>query len=355
MQPRICEFVSEQLETSFSCNLKHVVLIIVFVIRLDLLTCSECIDSHVCRSSVANKNQNSTPPILPKLVPHMQLAALATQDYDAENTGEKIFTENYKLISHHQDAVMNKENSLENPTVNEDKEYSPGFSTSHNPIMKEETNFSEEFYTAYNPIVYDGYESSSRFSATQNPTANGNTELSPEVSSSHNHIMNGDTEILTEFFTINNPVVNDGYESSEFSTVQDSNSSKFSIIQTVNHTNKSQLSGEPAEVNESHESQLTSDALNRTPYSVKEEIKYSYLNTTSRNLIGDSPNYISYITDNLINLAGENNQCKGDDLSVSFECLKEKLLQDITNLMSQKALSLSDTVRLIRIPVPERR
>jgi hypothetical protein len=127
----------------------------------------------------------------------------------------------------------------------------------------------------------------------------------------------------------------------------------------VNHANKSHLSDEPVEVDKSQESQLTSDdSLNRTPYSVKEEIKYSYLNITNiiGYLIGDSPNYGSHIiTENLINLVGENAYCTGDDLSVSFECLKEKLLQDVRDLTRQKALKLSDTVRLIRIPVAETR
>lgn len=294
MSLRICEIVSKELRTLYTYNLRHAVLVIVFIIQMDKLICSECTDSRMCSSSILNKIHNPTPPVLPKPITYEQPTTIPIQEYyDVENTGRNVLTENYKSILNNQDAVTKKENTLRNPTANVD------------------TEFLTEFSTTHNPVVNGGYESS-EFVMIQEP------------------IVNWDTELPSTFDTAMNNT-------------------------TVNHINKIHLINEPREVNRSHESKLTSNGY---PYSLKDEIKYSYLNITNiiGYLTGDLSNYASHLTiDDLLNLVGENAHCTGGDLSGSFECLQEKLLEFVRDLTNQKSLKVSDTVRLNRVPVTETR
>jgi hypothetical protein len=132
-------------------------------------------------------------------------------------------------------------------------------------------------------------------------------------------------------------------------------SSGFSTVQTETGREESHLlSNELAEAKRIQQSLLTSNgSLNKTPSSKKNEIKYILnIQNLTAYLTGESPNdYSEFINDNLINFVNENSYCRGYDLSVNFECLKQKLMQHIRYLSSQKALKLSDTVNLVSYPV----
>jgi hypothetical protein len=371
MRRAICDFVSMRLETTFSYSLKHVVLIIVFLIRLDPLTCSEYNDFRMFSTLETDENHYPSPPVLPKPMLYEFLTTLPSQEhYDVENTGKYSLIEDHKSIIYHQDSIANKENNfspdvytVHDPTVNGESEYFSGFS--ENPIMSEETKFSAELSTVQNPILNDGYKSSTEVPATHNPITDGSNELSSEYSTSSKNLTNEDTEFSTSFSAKRNQVANSGYKTSDFSAVKDHSvnldspfPSEFSTMQTLDHTNRSRLSDGVLEANKSQESQLTSHNPLKETHSANGELEYNYLNMIDiiGYLIGYPSNYVSdIITKNLTRVIGNNAYCRHGDLSVSFECLKEKLLQDIKYLMIQKALKFSETVRLIRVPMSETR
>jgi hypothetical protein len=254
------------------------------------------------RSSVTNDNQHPTPPVLLKPTRYGSLATLPSQEvYGVDRTGRSSNIEENQPIMRHESLIKNKEDE---------------FSTIYNPSVNEHNKFSSEFST-----IHD--------------------------------IRNGDNEFSSEFYTRQNKqnlsMLNG---SSEFS-------SGFSTVQTQRGTEEiNLLNNELADAKIIQQSLLTSNgSLNKTLSSKETEIKYvlNIQNLTSY-LTGESPNdYSEFINDNLVNFVNENAYCRGYDLSVNLECLKQKLQQRIRYLSSQKALKLSDTVNQVSYPVAETR
>jgi hypothetical protein len=290
-----------------------------------------------------------------------------------EHTGRSSNIEEDLSIMHHKNSVENKEDkfsqefsTLHNPSVKGNNEFSSEFSIIHD-TGNGNNEFSSEFSTIHDTGNWDN-KFSSEFS-TIHDTGNGDNEFSSEFSTMHD-TGNGDNEFSSEFSAIHD-TGNGGNEfSSEFSTRQYNQnlsmvhenskfSSGFSTVQRETGTEGSHLlSNELAGTKRMQQSRLTSNgSLNKIPFSKENEIKYVLnIQNLTAYLTGESPNdYSEFINDNLINFVNENAYCRGYDLSVNFECLKQKLMQHIRYLSSQKPLKLSDTVNQVSYPVAETR
>jgi hypothetical protein len=319
---RISEFTAKQL-MFLSNSFTHVILLIIFLIQPDPLRCSELNDYRKYSSSITNENQHPTPPVLLKSTRYESSATLPSQEeYDVEHTGKSSDIEEYQSIMNHKSSVENKQD-----------EFSQEISTAQNPIVNRHKGFSSEFST-----IHD--------------IRNGDNEFSTEFSTIHD-VKNGDNEFVSEFSTrqyIQN--LSTVSESREFS-------SGFSTVQTETSTEENSiLSNELAEAKRIQQSPLTSNgSLNKTLSSKEDEIKYvlNIENLTAYFTAESSNDYSEFIDDNLINFVDENSYCRGYDLSVNFECLKQKLMQRIRYLTSQKAPRISDTVHQLSYPVAETR
>jgi hypothetical protein len=136
-------------------------------------------------------------------------------------------------------------------------------------------------------------------------------------------------------------------------------SSGFSTVQTETGREESRLlSNELAEAKRIQQSLLTSNgSLNKILPSKEDEMKYVLnIENLTAHLTGESSDdYSEFIDDNLINFVNENAYCRGYDLSVHFECLKQKLMQHIRYLTNQRALKASDIINQLSHSVAETR
>jgi len=222
--------------------------------------------------------------------------------YDVENTGRNSLLDNYTTVANHQQHIVSK-----------DDEYMKDYSTTNMSVLSRADKLLSETTTIHN--TNDNWDSQilSEISTTQTPEVNGDNEFSTEFSATQ-------TEIYA-------------YESHPFDKPND-----------VHVKQKSLLSSE--------------EVLYETLSSVQDEIQENFLNT--ENWIGKisedpSDYYLEFINKNFINLIDGRVHCRDDDLSASFECLKQTLLHLIRYLTKQRVLKLFDTVHLVRNPEAQTR
>jgi hypothetical protein len=368
---RICSF-SPKLKP-LRKNFRFAVFVI-FIILLDRIICSECNDNGAYESSTTNENQHPTPATLLEPTQYESLISPRQEVYDVDNTGRRSNAGEYKSIVDEEGSVGKKDDEFlkknsvkQNSILNDGKGILSEFGRIYNPILNEGIDFTSEFSALQNPIMNGDKEFSSEFSAIQNPIVNGDKEFSSEFSTLQSPIVNGDKEFSSEFSTLQNPIVNrDNEFSSEFSTVEDNHNltpvnegGEFSAIQTDTQTGESRFSGkEQAEMARIQQSLLTSNAsLNSTLASKEDEIEYVLnIQNLTAYLIGESSDdYSEFIDDNLVNFVNENAYCRGYDLSVSFECLKQKLMRHIRHLTREMALISPGIVNRASRPVAQTR
>jgi hypothetical protein len=222
--------------------------------------------------------------------------------YDVENAERNSLFENYMKVENHQQHI-----------VNEDDEYLKDNSTTDMSVLTRADKLSSEITTIHNSNENWGNKTLSHSSTTQTPEVNGDNEFSTE----------------------------------------------FSAKQTQIYTNESHPMDKPDDANVTQNSGLSSDeALYETLSSVQDEIQDNFLNR--ENLIGKisedpSDYYLEFINKNFINLIDGRVHCRDDDLSTSFECLKQTLRHLIRYLTKQRVLKLFDTVHLVRNPEAQTR
>jgi hypothetical protein len=279
-----------------------VIVVIAFIIQLDKIICSN-IRNYGEYSSLNEANQNTMSLLSPNHMQYEPPKTLSSQEvYDVENTGRNPLFEDYTSNENHRDN-----------TVNKDEEYSKEYSTTHTSLLK------------------------------------GDIKVLPEITTIRNSNVKWDNEILTQMSNTQTPKVN---EDNEFST-------EFSTMQTQIYTNESNFIDKPDDIDIRQISLLNSEeVLYKTLSSAQDEIKDNFLNT--ENLIGQLPEdpsnyYLEFINNNFINLIDGSVHCRDDDLSASFECLKQTLLQLIRYLAKQRVLKIFDTVQLHRNPEAETR
>jgi hypothetical protein len=222
--------------------------------------------------------------------------------YDLENTGRFSLFENYTTVENHQQHIVNKD---------------------------------------------DGYLEDS--STTGMSVLSRADKLLSEVTTIHNLNENWDNQLLSQISTTQTPEINGG---NKFSA-------EFSTTQTQIYTNESHPIDKPDDANVTQKSVLSSEeVLYETLSSMQDEIQDNFLNI--ENLIGNvsedpSDYYLEFINKNFINLIDGRVHCRDDDLSASFVCLKQTLLQLIRHLTKQRVLKLFDTVHLVRNPEAQTR
>jgi hypothetical protein len=171
----------------------------------------------------------------------------------------------------------------------------------------------------------------------------------PEVTTIHNPNENWDNKILSQTSTTQTPEINGDNEIS----------TEFSAKQTQMYANESHSIDKPDDANVTQKSVLSSEeVLYETLSSMQDEIQDNFLNI--ENLMGnvsESPSdyYLEFINKNFINLIDGRIHCRDDDLSASFVCLKQTLLQLIRYLTKQRVLKLFDTIHLVRNPEAQTR
>jgi hypothetical protein len=215
--------------------------------------------------------------------------------YDVENTGRNSLLENYTTVEKYQQHIVNKDDEYlkENFTTN------MSFLSRAGKVLSEIATLPKSNENLNGQIL-------SRVPTAQIPEVDGEDEFSTEFSATQTH----------------------AHESNPIDTTDD-----------ANVTQKSLLSSE--------------EVLYETLSSVQDEIQDNFFNV--ENLIGKisedpSDYYLEFINKNFINLIDGTVHCRDDDLSASFECLKQTLLQLIKYLTEQRVLKLFDTVQLVRNP-----
>jgi hypothetical protein len=224
---------------------------------------------------------------------------LSSQEaYDVENTGRNSLVEHYTSIENHHGNI-----------VNNDDEHSKEYSTS---------------------------------------LLNRDTKFLTEITTMHNFNVNLEDEISSYTSTTQSPEVNEG---NEFSTIQ--------TQKTQLYINESHLIDKPDDTHIRQKSLLNlEEVLYKALSSVQDEIKDKFLNIESQmGQLSDDPSkyYLEFINKNFINLIDGSVHCRDDDLSASFECLKQTLLQLIRYMTKQRVLKLFDSVHLVRNPQAETR
>ena len=298
---RFCTFVRKQLRLS-GCILRYVVVVMVIFIQLEPTICSK-IRNYGIQSSLQEANQNQTYLVSPNHKRYEPPKTSSNQEtYDVENTGRNSLLDNHTTVENHQQHIVIK-----------DDEYAKDYSTTNMPVLSRAD------------------------------------ELLSEITTIHNSNENWENQILPEISTTQPPKVNGD---NEFST-------EFSATQTQIYAYESHPFDKPDDVNVTQNSLLTSEeVLYETLSSVQDEIQDNFLNT--ENLIGKisedpSDYYLEFINKNFINLIDGRVHCRDDDLSASFECLKQTLLHLIRYLTKQRVLKLFDTVHLVRNPQAQTR
>jgi hypothetical protein len=271
-------------------------------VQMEPVICST-LRNYGIHSSLKEANLNQTYLLSPNHTRYETPKTSANQEvYDVENTGRNSVFENYTSIENHQQHVSNKYD-----------EYLEDYSTTNMSVLSKADN------------------------------------LVPEVTTIHSSKENWDDQILSQNSTTQNPEVNGD---NRFST-------EFSATQTQIYTNESHPISKPDGVNVTQNSLLSSEeVLYETLSSVQDEIQDDFLN--KENLIGKisedpSDYYLEFINKNFINLIDGRVHCRDDDLSASFECLKQTLLQLIRYLTKQRVLRLFDTVHLVSNPEAQTR
>ena len=298
---RFRKFVRKQLRHS-GCILRYVIVVMVIFIQLEPIICSK-IRNYGIHSSLQEANQNQTYLLSPNHMRYEPPKTSSNQEvYDVENTGRNSLLDNYTTVANHQQHIVSK-----------DDEYMKDYSTTNMSVLSRADKLLSETTTIHN--TNDNWDSQilSEISTTQTPEVNGDNEFSTEFSATQ-------TEIYA-------------YESHPFDKPND-----------VHVKQKSLLSSE--------------EVLYETLSSVQDEIQENFLNT--ENWIGKisedpSDYYLEFINKNFINLIDGRVHCRDDDLSASFECLKQTLLHLIRYLTKQRVLKLFDTVHLVRNPEAQTR
>jgi len=298
---RFCTFVYEQLRYS-GCSLRYVVVVMAIFIQLEPIICSELRNDGI-HSSIKEANPNQTYLLSPDNMRYEPPKTSSNQEvYDLENTGRFSLFENYTTVENHQQHIVNKD---------------------------------------------DGYLED--YSTTGMSVLSRADKLLSEVTTIHNLDENWDNQLLSQISTTQTPEINGG---NKFSA-------EFSATQTQIYTNESHPIDKPDDANDTQKSVFSSEeVLYETLSSMQDEIQDNFLNI--ENLIGNvsedpSDYYLEFINKNFINLIDGRVHCRDDDLSASFVCLKQTLLQLIRHLTKQRVLKLFDTVRLVRNPEAQTR
>jgi hypothetical protein len=219
-----------------------------------------------------------------------------------ENTGRNFLLENYTTVENHQQHVVNK-----------DDDYMKDYSTTDVSVLSRAD------------------------------------KLLSEITKIHNSNENWDNQILSQISTTQTPEFNGD---NEFST-------EFSATQTQIYAHESHPIDKPYDVNVTQKSLLNSEkVLYENLSSVQDEIQDNFLNIENlKGKISEDPSdyYLEFINKNFINLIDGRVHCRDDDLSASFECLKQTLLQLIRYLTKQRVLKLFDAVHLVRNPEAQTR
>ena len=293
---RFCKFVFKQLRHS-GCSLRFVVVVMAIFIQLEPIICSK-LRNYGIHNSLKEANPNPTYLLSPNHMRYEPPETSSNQEvYDVENTGRNFLFENYTTDENHQQHIVKK-----------DDEYLKDYSTTNMSVLSKAD------------------------------------KMLPEVTTIHNSKENWGNQILSQTSTTQTPELNGD---KEFSTA-------FAATQTQTYTNKSNPIDIPDGVNVTQKSLLSSEeVLYETLSSVQDEIQENFLNI--ENLIGKfsedpSDSYSEFINKNFINLIEGRVHCRDDDLSASFECLKQRLLELIRYLTKQRVLKLFDTVHLVRNP-----
>jgi len=298
---RFCEFVCKQLRHS-GCSLRYGVMVMAIFAQLEPIICSK-LRNYGIHSSLKEANPNQTYLLSPD---HMRYEPPKTSSNqyvnDVQNTGRNSLFENYTTVENHRQHIVNK-----------DDEYLQRHSTTKASVLSRDDKLLSEVTTIHNSNENWGNQNLSQTSTTQ----------TPEV--------NGDNEFLTD----------------------------FSATQTQIYTNESHPIDEPDDGNVTQKSVSSSEeVLYETLSSVQNEIQDNFLNM--ENLIGKisedpSEYYLEFTNKNFIKLIDGTVDCRDDDLSASFECLKQTLLHLIRYLTKQRVLKLFDTVHLVSNPEAQTR
>lgn len=271
-------------------------------IQLEPIICSKLRNNGI-HSSLQEANPNQTNLLSPN---HMRYEPPKTSSnpevYDLENTGRNYLFENYTRVENHQQHIVNKDDE----------------------ILKDN-------------------------STTNMSVLSMADKLLSEITTMHNSNENWGNKTLSQTSTTQTPEVN---EDNEFST-------EISAKQTQIYTNESHPMDKPDDANVTQKSLLSSDeVLYETLSSVQDEIQDNFLNIENlTGKISENPSdyYLEFINKNFINLIDGRVHCRDDDLSASFECLKQTLRHLIRYLTKQRVLKLFDTVHLLRNPEAQTR
>ena len=298
---RFCKFSCKQLRHS-GCILRYVVVVMAIFTQLEPTICSN-IRSHGIHSSQNEANPNQKYLLTPNHTRYEPLETSSNQEiYDVENTGRNFLLENYTTVENHQQHVVNK-----------DDDYMKDYSTTDVSVLSRAD------------------------------------KLLSEITKIHNSNENWDNQILSQISTTQTPEFNGD---NEFST-------EFSATQTQIYAHESHPIDKPYDVNVTQKWLLSSEkVLYETLSSVQDEIQDNFLNIENlKGKISEDPSdyYLEFINKNFINLIDGRVHCRDDDLSASFECLKQTLLQLIRYLTKQRVLKLFDAVHLVRNPEAQTR
>jgi hypothetical protein len=279
-----------------------VVVVLAIYTQFELIICSNLRDYGIS-SALMEVNPKQMSLLSPNHMRHKPPKTLSNKEvYDVENTGRNSLLENYTTVENYQQNIVNK-----------DDEYLKDHSTTNMAILSRADKLRPEITNLHNS------------------NENWESQIMSQISTTQTSEINGDDEFSTEFSATQTKIYK--HEISPIDTTDDGNV-----------TPKSLLSSE--------------EVLYETLSSVQDEIQGNFFNI--ENFIGKisgdpSDYYLEFINKNFINLIDGRVHCRDDDLSASFECLKQTLLQLIKYLTEQRVLKLFDTVHLVRNPEAETR
>jgi hypothetical protein len=279
------------------CSFGYLVLVLAIYMQFEPVICSKLLN-HAIRSSLTEVNPKQMSLLSSNHMQHKPPKTSSTEEvHDVENTVRNSLFENYTTVENYQQHI-----------VNNDDEYLKHNSTTNMSFLSRADKLLSEIATLHNSSENLDSQILSRVSNTQNPEVDGGDEISTE----------------------------------------------FSAAQTQKYRHEGHSIDTPDDVNVTQNSLLSSEeVLYETLTSVQDEIQDNLFNV--ENLIGKvsedpSDYYLEFINKNFINLIDGTVDCRDDDLSASFECLRQKLLQLIKHLTEQRVLKLFDTVQLVRNP-----
>jgi hypothetical protein len=279
-----------------------VVVVIAILIQLTPIICSK-LRNYGKHSSIKEANPNETYLLSPDHMRYEPPKTSSNQEvHDVENTGRNFLFENYTTLENQQQHIVNKDGG-----------YLEDYSTTGMSVLSRGDKMLPEVTTIHNPNENWGNRILSQNSNTQTPEINGDNKISTE----------------------------------------------FSATQTQMYTNESHPIDKPDVANVTQKSVLSSEeVLYETLSSMQDEIQDNFLNIENLiSKVSENPSdfYLEFINKNFINLIDGRVHCRDDDLSASFVCLKQTLLQLIRYLTKQRVLKLFDTVHLVRNPEAQTR